>query len=108
MTIIIRVVTGAIQDADDNAYTRVTIVYVFLAISSLVVSLILLFAASCLSGNLLRRLQWTRKERLKNGHLITIPPTNRLISYSCLSALACLVLGAWVAYFWGVATGNNS
>ena len=29
------------------------------------------------------------------------------LSKICFGALMCLVLGSWVAYFWGVATGNN-
>ena len=29
------------------------------------------------------------------------------ISRGAFAALMCLVLGSWVAYLWGVATGNN-
>jgi hypothetical protein len=32
---------------------------------------------------------------------------NKLISMACFASLVALVLGSWVAYFWGVATGNN-
>lgn len=32
---------------------------------------------------------------------------NKLISTACFASLVALVLGSWVAYFWGVATGNN-
>ena len=68
------------------------------------------------------RLQWTRKQRVRNGDLIKERKLiveggedgkgdkkrnlNR-ISRAAFGALMCLVLGSWVAYFWGVATGNN-
>lgn len=115
MNIIIRVVTGAIQDADDNAYTRVTIVYIFFAICSLCVSSILL--VTTFYNIDLGRLQWTRKQRLARGHIInerrekfetTDGPRNAKVSKICFCSLLCLVLGAWIAYFWGVATGNNA
>lgn len=32
---------------------------------------------------------------------------NRTLSRGCFGALCALVLGSWVGYFWGVATGNN-
>jgi hypothetical protein len=31
----------------------------------------------------------------------------RKLSKWCFGGLMCLVLGSWVAYFWGVATGSN-
>ncbi|TVY65545.1 Major facilitator superfamily domain-containing protein [Lachnellula suecica] len=115
MNIIVRVITGRIQDADNNSYEHVTIVYVFLAACSVGVSLALVLL-SFLSIDL-RRLQWTRNQRVKNGDIINERnekfhnengARNRAISKGCFGALVMLVLGSWVAYFWGVGTGNNS
>ncbi|PSR79061.1 MFS transporter [Coniella lustricola] len=116
MTILLRIITGVIQDADDNSYDRVVIVYVFLAAGSVLVG--------CLNFGLgsvkpaLGRLQWTRKERLQKGALIEQmrneyedeerAERHRLVSLSCFGAVLALILGAWVAYFWGIATGHNS
>ncbi|GJD03624.1 major facilitator superfamily transporter [Colletotrichum higginsianum] len=115
MNIIVRVVTGAIQDADNDSYDRVVIVYVVLAAASVLVS-IMLVGLSWWSVDL-GNLQWTRKQRIKNGELWNERKRafyedngarNKLISKSCFGALIMLILGAWSAYFWGVATGNNS
>lgn len=81
-------------------------------------------------------LQWTRKQRIVNGDLIK--QRKRVVglgdkddesvdgvdegsveerrerrmmakfSVGAFGALCLLVLGSWAAYFWGVATGNNS
>jgi membrane protein DedA with SNARE-associated domain len=32
---------------------------------------------------------------------------NRKLSLCCFTALCALVLGSWIAYIWGAATGNN-
>lgn len=116
MNIIVRIITGAIQDADDDSYDRVVIVYVFLAACSLLVGL-----HNVVLGHIkpdLGRLQWSRKARVQNGPVINELKDkfedeergrrNRRISLGCFIALLCLILGSWVAYFWGVATGNNS
>jgi hypothetical protein len=114
MNIIVRVVCGVLQDADNDSYDRVVVVYVFLAGGSLVVSLLLVLLGYWSVD--LGLLQWTRKQRLARGHIINERnrlfhnengPRNRLISKACLGALCALVLGSWVGYFWGVATGNN-
>lgn len=114
MNIIVRVVTGRIQDADNNSYDRVTIVYVFLAGCSVAVSLALVAASFAAID--LRRLQWTRKQRVRNGNVINERKEifegqngmrNRAISKGCFGVLCALVVGSWVGYFWGVATGNN-
>lgn len=114
MNIIINLVTGRIQDADNDSYDRVVIVYVVLAAGSVVVS-IGLVVLSAISIDL-RRLQWTRKQRIRNGPLIVERKEmflgengqrNRTLSLFCLGALCCLVLGSWTAYIWGAATGNN-
>ncbi|GJC89230.1 major facilitator superfamily domain-containing protein 1 [Colletotrichum liriopes] len=115
MNIIVRVVTGAIQDADNDSYDHVVIVYVVLAAASVLVS-IMLIALSWWSIDL-GNLQWTRKQRITNGELWNERKRafyedngarNKIISKACFGALIMLILGSWSAYFWGVATGNNS
>ena len=115
MNIIVRVVTGAIQDADNDSYDHVVIVYVVLAAASVLVS-IMLIALSWWSVDL-GNLQWTRKQRIANGELWNERKRafyedngarNKIISKICFGALILLILGSWSAYFWGVATGNNS
>ncbi|KAI9168010.1 Major facilitator superfamily domain-containing protein [Paramyrothecium foliicola] len=114
MNIIVRVITGAIQDADNNSYDRVTIVYVVLAGCSVVVSGILCVIS--LESVDLRHLQWTRKKRIARGDLLNERKElffgkngfwNRRTSMICFSCLIALILGSWCCYFWGVATGNN-
>ncbi|KAK0372234.1 hypothetical protein CLIM01_10402 [Colletotrichum limetticola] len=115
MNIVVRVITGVIQDNDNNSYDKVTIVYVILAGISVVVSFLLTFA-SWKSVDL-GHLQWTRKLRIARGEILNVRKErfygqngekNRLISKSCFVALIVLILGSWCGYFWGVATGNNS
>ncbi|XTI88964.1 hypothetical protein V2W45_1521172 [Cenococcum geophilum] len=102
MNTIIRVITtGLIQDHDNDSYDNVTIEYMILA------------AGSILSVDL-RHLQWTRKKRITRGEFINEhkrafyeenDARNKLISMACFASLVALVLGSWVVYFWGVATG---
>ncbi|GAB7356279.1 hypothetical protein MBLNU459_g7086t3 [Dothideomycetes sp. NU459] len=115
MSCIIRILTGVLQDADDNSYRRVSRVYAFLSCGSLAVALCLLLAS--LQHIDLGRLQWTRKKRLAKGDLINERKArfetekhaqNRRISLVCFACTMLLMLGGWTAYFWGVATGNNS
>lgn len=115
MNIIIRIITGVIQDQDNNSYDRVVIVYVFLSAGSVLVGLVML--GWSFFDVILGRLQWTRKKRLQNGHLINTrkeefeqdfnAARNRKLSLGLFCATILLILGAWAAYFWGVATGNN-
>lgn len=114
MNIVVRVITGVIQDADNNSYDRVTTVYVVLAACSVAVS-IALCVASAFSVDL-GRLQWTRKQRMAKGHVINERKErfyaengarNRVVSLCCFGAFVLLTLGSWCGYFWGVATGNN-
>ncbi|KAH0009215.1 major facilitator superfamily transporter, partial [Aureobasidium melanogenum] len=114
MSCITRILTGAIQDADDNAYTRVVRVYAFFGCASLAVSLVIL-TLSFLSPDL-GRLQYSRKKRLAQGAFIrerlqrfetTMRQRNKRISVVCFGLTMMLMLGGWSAYFWGVATGNN-
>lgn len=114
MNIIVRVITGKIQDSDNNSYDRVTIVYVVLAGCSVVVSLLL----SCLSWRTvdLGHLQWSRKKRIARGtdwnerkevFYGRNKEKNLKTSLWCFVALIVLILGSWCGYFWGVATGKN-
>ncbi|KAJ3549977.1 hypothetical protein NM208_g217 [Fusarium decemcellulare] len=114
MNIIVRVITGKIQDADNNSYDKVTIVYVILAGCSVVVSLILGVVAWRSVD--LGHLQWTRKMRIARGHVLNSRKQrfceengmkNKRISLGCFVALIFLILGSWCGYFWGIATGNN-
>jgi hypothetical protein len=115
MTILVRIVTGVIQDRDGNSYDNVVKGYVFLAAGSVVVGGVL-FAGSYWSVDL-GILQWTKKQRLARGETINERREkfesgeegvrNRKISMALFVCLLFLIVGGWVAYFWGVATGNN-
>ncbi|KAF7158672.1 hypothetical protein CNMCM6106_005462 [Aspergillus hiratsukae] len=115
MNIIVRIITGALQDADDDSYRRVVRVYLFLAAASVVVGLAILIGAVITDS--LAPLQWTRKQRLALGpehismirerHTVTCYARNKLISICCFTALLLLTVGGWVAYIWGAVTGNN-
>ncbi|PWY86073.1 MFS general substrate transporter [Aspergillus heteromorphus CBS 117.55] len=65
MTIIIGIITGALQDADDDSYRRAVRVFLFLAICCSIVSIVLLIGS--IVGRDLAPLQWTRKKRLTSG-----------------------------------------
>ncbi|RAL64984.1 hypothetical protein DID88_001574 [Monilinia fructigena] len=114
MSIIVGIVAGVIQDDDDNSYDKVSILYVALSAASAVVALIMIaLSYYCID---FRILQWTRKQRVANGQLINDRKAtfhnengdrNRKVSKYCFCALIVLVIGSWIAYFWGVATGNT-
>ncbi|KAH9215398.1 major facilitator superfamily domain-containing protein [Leptodontidium sp. 2 PMI_412] len=117
--IIIRIMTGVLQDSSpkSNPYKKVTPVYLFLAICSFVVAaiLVVVFVVAKVGKKSIyvdiARLQWTRKERVLNGERMVMRRRERermkLISRGACGVLALWVMGAWAAYFWGVATGNN-
>ncbi|PYI04110.1 MFS general substrate transporter [Aspergillus sclerotiicarbonarius CBS 121057] len=65
MTIIIGIITGALQDADNDSYHRSVRVYLFLAICCSIISILLLVGS--MVGRNLAPLQWTRKQRLAIG-----------------------------------------
>ncbi|RAL05931.1 putative MFS transporter [Aspergillus ibericus CBS 121593] len=65
MTIIIGIITGALQDADNDSYHRSVRVYLFLAICCSIISILLLVGS--MVGRNLAPLQWTRKQRLTIG-----------------------------------------
>ncbi|KAJ5473033.1 hypothetical protein N7530_007034 [Penicillium desertorum] len=116
MSIIIRIITGALQDADDNSYRRVVHVYLVLGAGATVVGAAILIG-SFVTDNL-APLQWTRHKRLTSGaavierirerHLVTQRERTRKISILCFGALLLLTVGSWVAYIWGAVTGHNS
>ncbi|KAF2790146.1 major facilitator superfamily transporter [Melanomma pulvis-pyrius CBS 109.77] len=115
INIIVRIVTGALQDYDDNSYRRVVRVYLFLAAGSVVVS-VLLILLSWRSIDL-GYLQWTRKQRFGKGDIWNERKEryhedngarNRCISKVCFAGLIVLILGSWCAYIWGAITGHNS
>ncbi|KAM0324119.1 hypothetical protein ACHAQA_008311 [Verticillium albo-atrum] len=114
MNIIVRVITGVIQDNDNNSYDKVTIVYAILAGLSVIVSLVL--AALTWRHVDIGHLQWPRKLRISRGDVLVgrrekfygdEGPWNRKVSMSCFASLVLLVIGGWCGYFWGVATNNN-
>ncbi|KAK7716043.1 hypothetical protein SLS63_011158 [Diaporthe eres] len=115
MNIIVRVITGVIQDRDHNSYDNVVIVYAVLAGVSVFVSLVLATIAWRTVD--LRHLQWTRKQRMARFDILQERrrkffeedrQRNKTISMAAFGACMLLILGSWCGYFWGVATGNNS
>jgi hypothetical protein len=116
MNIIVRIVTGVIQDRDHNSYDKVVIVYMALATASLAVALALVASATFLSQNL-GHLQWTRKQRKNKGERWNERKVkfeegaegekNKKVSLICLGILLALMAGGWTAFFWGVANGKN-
>jgi hypothetical protein len=116
MNILVRIVTGVIQDRSGNSYDRVVIVYMALATASLAVAISLVVCATFVSQNL-GHLQWTRRQRKNNGALWNERKKsfedgaegekNKKISLACLGALMFLMGGAWAAFFWGAVNGRN-
>ena len=115
MSCIIRILCGVLQDADNDSYRRVTRVYVFLACAGFTVACILLLVS--FKHVDLGRLQWSRKKRLAKGDLINerkvraetvMYQRNKRVSLVCFGLTMLLMVGGWTAYFWGVATENNS
>ncbi|KAF2167304.1 hypothetical protein M409DRAFT_54472 [Zasmidium cellare ATCC 36951] len=114
MNIIIRIVTGVIQDRDDNSYDHVVVVYVILASGSVLVSGVLLVWSSFSTE--LKRLQWTKKQRMRNGDVLIKQreacesgerrEVNRKVNLGFYGAMVLLILGSWAAYFWGVGDGE--
>ncbi|KAK7525112.1 major facilitator superfamily domain-containing protein [Phyllosticta citriasiana] len=112
---IIRIVTGLIQDVDDNSYYHVVIVYVIIAAGALVVGWVLLIS-SFFSVELVL-LQWTRKHRLHKGETInaekrqfeqgTHSRRDRRVSLACFTTLLVLMAASWAVFFWGIATGHS-
>ncbi|KAK9778236.1 putative Major facilitator superfamily transporter [Seiridium cardinale] len=115
INIIVRIVAGVIQDADDNSYDHVVILYVAMASASVLVSCVMIFLAWRSPD--LRHLQWSRKQRMarsdfladrKTRFLGENAPKNMLISKICFGLLMVLLLCGWASYIWGAVTGHNS
>lgn len=116
MNVIIRIITGALQDADNDSYRRAVRVYLFQAAAAVAVGITTLIASFFVDS--LAVLQWTRKHRLAKGgdimnslkeKSVTVHlARNRSISIVCFGMLALLIVGSWVAYIWGAVTGHNS
>ncbi|KAF5026921.1 hypothetical protein F66182_951 [Fusarium sp. NRRL 66182] len=114
MTMVVGVIAGVIQDRDNDSYDSVAVLYATLAAGSVVVALIML--ALGYSSQVMGHLQWSRRKRVANGHVINAKKEeaesvghaewNRRLGLVNFSAVIVLILGAWVAYFWGVATNN--
>jgi hypothetical protein len=116
MNIIIRIMTGALQDADDNSYQRAVQVYLFQGAAGLAIGLGILvgsfFAAE------LDLLQWTRWKRLSQGpeiiqrlkerNLVLNPRRTKRIAITGFVCIMALTVGGWVAYIWGAVTGHNN
>ncbi|KAF2028839.1 hypothetical protein EK21DRAFT_90351 [Setomelanomma holmii] len=115
MNIIVRIITGVIQDRDNDSYDNVVVVYVVLAAGSVVVASAL-FGCSFWHMDAMI-LQWTKKQRSRKGDLInerkeasesgTDGLRNKKVGMILFGSVLVLTAGAWTAYFWGVATSNN-
>lgn len=115
MTIIVGVISGVIQDRNDNSYDEVTVLYATMAAGSVVVGSIIL--ALGFASDVMGHLQWSRKKRVENGHVIVAKKEeaesegraewSRKLGMVNFGAVVVLILGAWVAYFWGLATKNT-
>lgn len=116
MSIIVGIVSGLIQDRDNNSYDRVVKGYAFLAAGSVVVAAIA-FIMGFFKPEL-GRLQWTRKRRIRDGQIINTlrerfeqpqsASRNKRISLSAFTGVILLILLAWALYFWGLATGHSA
>ncbi|KAK2939679.1 MFS transporter superfamily [Fusarium oxysporum f. sp. vasinfectum] len=103
------------SDRDENNYDNVTILYVTLAAGSVVVAGIMI--ALGFATDFIGQLQWSRKKRVENGHIINAKKQefeseghaekHKKLGVINFSAVIVLILGAWVAYFWGLATKNT-
>ncbi|KAF5979195.1 major facilitator superfamily transporter [Fusarium bulbicola] len=115
LTIIVSLIAGVLQDRDESQYDNVTILYVTLAAGSVVVAGIMI--ALGFATDFIGQLQWSRKKRVANGHIINEKKRefeseghaekHKKLGVINFSAVIVLILGAWVAYFWGLATKNT-
>ncbi|KAF4337316.1 major facilitator superfamily transporter [Fusarium beomiforme] len=115
MDVIISLIAGVLQDHDENKYHKVTILYVTLAAGSVMVASIML-ALGFATDNI-GKLQWSRKKRVKNGHIINTKRQESeseghakkhiMLNIINFSAVILLILGAWVTYLWGLVTKHD-
>ncbi|KIV91579.1 hypothetical protein PV10_06100 [Exophiala mesophila] len=114
MSMIVDIVAGVIQDKDNDSYDHVIILYVVLAAGSVVVGATMVTLGYL--SNIIGFLQWSRKERVRKGHIINAEKKafatnkyadwNRKLSMTNFCAVIALILGAWVTYFWAIATSQ--
>ncbi|KAH7140284.1 major facilitator superfamily domain-containing protein [Dactylonectria estremocensis] len=115
MTIIVGIIAGVIQDRDNDSYDNVIILYVALAAGSVVVGATMVIIGYM--SDVIGLLQYSRKERVQNGKIINATKEefetgkdaewNRKLSLVNFGAVIILMIGACIAYFWGVGTGHN-
>lgn len=132
INIIVRLLAGALQDADHNAYDRVVVLYLVLAGGSLAVALALAALSLLPRAVDLAMLQWSRRRRARDAETVAARRArffyakdadggngngvdeadavaagrrNRLRSRVALALLGLLLLGGWAAYIWGAVTG---
>lgn len=114
INIVVRIVAGAIQDADNNSYDHVVILYVAMAAISVCVSCVIMVLAWRSPD--LRHLQWSRKQRLARADMLVErkdrflgenSSRNSIISKACFGSLMVLLVCAWACYIWGAVTGHN-
>ncbi|RMZ74176.1 mfs transporter [Pyrenophora seminiperda CCB06] len=115
MSIIIRVVSGVVQDRDHNSYDNVVVIYVVLAAGAVVVAGAL-FACSFWHVDA-KILQWTRKQRWQKADMINerreasrvsvSGVRSRKLGLAFFVAFIVFMLGSWAAYFWGIATSHR-
>ncbi|KAG4277706.1 hypothetical protein FPRO04_06949 [Fusarium proliferatum] len=115
MEVMVNLIAGVLQDRDDNKYYRVTILYVVLAASCVLVACVMLGLGFATDN--MGKLQWSRKKRVKNGHVINAKrqesesgshaEKQRVLNIINFSVVLFLILGAWVSYLWGLVTKQN-
>ncbi|KAG4253004.1 hypothetical protein FPRO03_08453 [Fusarium proliferatum] len=115
MEVMVNLIAGVLQDRDDNKYYRVTILYVVLAASCVLVACVMLGLGFATDN--MGKLQWSRKKRVKNGHVINAKrqesesgshaEKQRMLNIINFSVVLFLILGAWVSYLWGLVTKQN-
>ncbi|CAH0045905.1 unnamed protein product [Clonostachys solani] len=112
MTILVSLIAGVVQDRDNDSYDNVTILYVVLAACAVLVSLAMVILG--LFSTTMGILQWGRKKRSENGHVVkekaerfSTNEWNRKLNIVNFSAVLLLMAGASAAYFWGIATGRT-
>ncbi|KAJ4124740.1 hypothetical protein NW765_014267 [Fusarium oxysporum] len=98
MTIIVSLIAGVLQDRDENNLRQRHYSLRF-------------------ATDFIGQLQWSRKKRVENGHIINAKKQefeseghaekHKKLGVINFSAVIVLILGAWVAYFWGLATKNT-
>ncbi|KAL4890312.1 major facilitator superfamily domain-containing protein [Aspergillus ambiguus] len=115
VNIIVRMITGAIQDADNDSYVGVVKVYLVMAFCAMAFGMSIFLGA--LVSPSLAPLQWTRRQRLSKGpghlallrenHLVLHIGRTRWTTIVCCGVLGILTLASWAIYIWGAITGNS-